>query len=113
MKDVVRIVSLGLLLLVIAWGCVNLSSCTEADMAGYVEGLSNLVSSLSSLCYFLDRIGNSIGKKWFPMLCRTVQGVSDDFGNESMMFTICSYDFTFQKSKNCEITLNTLNIRHA
>ena len=35
MKDVVRIVSLGLFLLIMAWICVNLSSCTEADMVGY------------------------------------------------------------------------------
>lgn len=35
MKNIVRIVSLSLLLLITACSCVNLLSCTEADTVGY------------------------------------------------------------------------------
>lgn len=35
MKNIARIVSLGLLLLITACSCVNLLSCTEADTVGY------------------------------------------------------------------------------
>lgn len=106
MKDVVRIVSLGLLLLIMTWICVNLSSCTEADTVGYnisveankfnvmrritvinsrtdtiiyeLEGVFSLKNNISDELEVICKTGENEFKKHYIYLTDTILYVVED-----------------------------------
>lgn len=106
MKNIARIVSLGLLLLITACSCVNLLSCTEADMVGYnisveadkfntmrritvinsrtdtiiyeLEGVFSLKNNISDELEVICRTGENEYKKHYIYLTDTILYVVED-----------------------------------